>query len=115
MRTKALRIYGEELWNGTAARKVKVQGNMGAIAVMAVAIADGTFDETVNVQLLGADEAVVGTMACTFEGAAKAGEKIASTSAVVIPEAIGDKEVRYVTVDGYSKATVEIGLEYLAR
>lgn len=115
MRNKALRVYGEELWTGTEARKVKVQGNMGGIAVMAVALEDGTFEESVTVQLLGADEAVVGTMACTFAGAAKEGEKIASTSAVVVPEAIGDKEVKAVTVTGYSNAKVEIGLEYLPR
>jgi hypothetical protein len=115
MRNKALRVYGEELWTGTEARKVKVQGNMGALAVMAVALEDGTFEESVTVQLIGADEAVIGTMACTFAGDAKEGEKIPSTSAVVVPEEIGGVAVRAVTTTGYSKATVEIGLEYLPR
>lgn len=115
MHTKVLRVYGEELWDGTEARKVKVQGNMGGIAVVAVALSDGTYSEEVSVQMLGADEAVLGTMTCTFAGTVKEGEKIASTSAVVIPDTVNGKEVRFATVDGYSKATVEIGLEYLPR
>lgn len=115
MRNKALRVYGEELWTGTEARKVKVQGNMGALAVMAVALEDGTFDESATVQFLSADETVIGSMTCTFAGEAKEDEKITSTSAVVVPEAIGDVAIRAVTVTGYSNAKVEIGLEYLPR
>lgn len=115
MHKRALRVYGEELWNGTEAHKVKAQGNMGALAVTAVALKDGTFEETVSVQLLGADEAVVGTMSCTFAGTVAKDEKIPATSAVVVPDEIGGKEVRFVTTTGYSNADVEIGLDYLPR
>lgn len=89
MRNNPLRVYGEELWDGSEAKKVKVQGNMGGIAVCAIALEDtANASVSATISLLDEDETEVSTMACTFAGKAGEGEKIAATSAVVVPDEV---------------------------